>query len=265
MKDLKESTVLKEQIKSHYAKMAIEGKSDSCCSNNISPIQESVDMGYQNEELKSVPNASILGAGCGTPVRFAHFKPGEVVVDLGSGSGIDVFLAARKVGESGKVIGIDMTDEMLDKARKASKQIGYSNVEFRKGDIEKAIPVEDHAADVAISNCVITLTVDKSNTFKEIFRVLRRDGNARMVISDLVSDRKSTAAATGRQQLGEQSNREKWCTCIDGALSKEEYLDCIRKAGFQGIEILDEKLYMQEGDQCGRRRISSITIRADKK
>ncbi len=155
--------------------------------------------------------------------EFANLQLGEVVVDLGSGSGIDVFLAAKKVGESGKVIGIDMTDEMLDKATKASKAIGYSNVEFRKGDIEKTIPIEDNSIDVAISNCVIALTIDKSNTFREIFRVLNSDGNARMVISDLVSDRKksaSAAEAAAGQGLNDLSDMEKWCTCINGVLSK---------------------------------------------
>jgi arsenite methyltransferase len=125
-------------------------------------------MGYRNEELESVPKASVIGAGCGSPVRFADLQPGEMVVDLGSGSGIDVFLAAKKVGKSGRVIGIDMTDEMLDKARKASKETGSTNIEFKKGDIEKTIAIEDNLIDVAISNCVITLTVDKSNSFKEI-------------------------------------------------------------------------------------------------
>jgi ubiquinone/menaquinone biosynthesis C-methylase UbiE len=132
----------------------------------------------------------MLGVGCGVPTKFAGIREGEVVVDLGSGAGIDVFISANQVGKSGKVIGIDMTDEMLEKARKNANDSGYTNVEFRKGDIEMRIPVEDNTANLVISNCVINLTVDKAATFKEIYRILKNDGG-RIMISDMVADREA--------------------------------------------------------------------------
>jgi arsenite methyltransferase len=158
-------------------------------------------------------------------------------------------LSANKVKESGKVIGIDMTDEMLEKARNNAKENGYTSVEFKKGDIERGIPIESNAADVVISNCVINLTVDKVASFKEIYRILRTNG--RMVVSDLVTDKQIDTGLI---------NPEKWCSCIDGALTKENYLNSISKAGFTNIEILDDKLYTEEDG----RRITSVVIRAVK-
>jgi ubiquinone/menaquinone biosynthesis C-methylase UbiE len=173
-----------------------------------------------------------------------------VVVDLGSGAGIDVFLASNKVGKLGKVIGIDMTDAMLEKAKKNANDNPYTNVEFRKGDIEKKIPVEDNTADLVISNCVINLTIDKVSTFKEIYRILKNDGG-RMVISDLVTDREIDKDSV---------DPEKWCSCIDGALTKKNYLDSIRKAGFSKVDVLDEKVYTEDDS----RKISSLVIKAVK-
>ena len=147
-----------------------------------------------------MPQASILGVGCGAPVKFADLRKGETIVDLGSGAGIDVFLSANKVTEAGNVIGIDMTDEMLERAKINAKKGGYTNVDLRKGDIEKRIPVDDNSADVVISNCVINLTMDKVNAFKEVHRILKHNGS-RMVISDLVTD--SEIAPT-------DANAEKW-------------------------------------------------------
>ena len=141
-----------------------------------SPAQAATVVGYETRELESVPQASILGVGCGAPVKFADLQKGETVVDLGSGGGIDVFLSANKVSNTGKVIGIDMTDEMLERARRNAKEGGYTNVEFRKGDIEKRIPVDENSVDVVISNCVINLTMDKVNAFKEIYRILKHAG-----------------------------------------------------------------------------------------
>src|SRR5215212_5230926 len=167
-------------------------------------------------------------------------------------------LSANEVGKSGRVIGIDMTDEMLQKARKNANDNGYANVEFRKGDIERRIPVEDNTADLVISNCVINLTSDKTATFKEIYRILKNDGG-RMMISDLVTDKETDTDSV---------DPEKWCSCIDGALTKENYLDSIRKAGFQNPEILEEKLYTQEESDNkvddNKRRISSIVVKAVK-
>jgi SAM-dependent methyltransferase len=173
-------------------------------------------------------------------------QKGEKIVDLGSGAGIDVFMSANKVGRSGRVIGIDMTEEMLERARRNAKKGGYANVEFRKGDIEKRIPVDSGSTDAVISNCVINLTTDKVKAFKEIHRILKDGG--RMVISDLVADRK-----------GDSIDPEMWSSCIDGAIAKSDYLASIRKAGFKEASVLEERQYM-DGESIGGRKITSIVV-----
>jgi arsenite methyltransferase len=147
---------IKEKVKQRYGKIALTGNSDCCCCSpeeecgeTGSPMQSATAVGYDIKDIESIPEASVLGVGCGAPTRFADIREGEVVVDLGSGAGIDVFLSANQVGKSGKVIGIDMTDEMLEKAGKNAKDYGHTNVEFRKGDIERRIPVEDNTVDLA--------------------------------------------------------------------------------------------------------------------
>jgi arsenite methyltransferase len=262
--------IIKQQIKEKYGKIAVAGNSsEGCCcapteccndgsSNSdssmmMSPLQIAENIGYDANDLNSIPKSSILGVGCGAPVKFANIQEGEVVVDIGSGGGIDVFLSANKVKQSGKVIGIDMTDQMLEKATGYAKQNGYTNVDFKKGDIEKWIPIEDNFADVVISNCVINLTVDKVAAFKEIYRMLKGNGG-RMVISDLV---------TSKEIDPESVNSDKWCSCIDGALTKENYLDSIRKAGFSDVEVLEEKLYTDRDNVEGR-IITSMVIKAVK-
>ena len=215
----------------------------------ISAVQMAKNIGYDGKELEAVPESSILGVGCGAPVNFADIKEGEVVVDIGSGGGIDVFLSANKVKDSGKVIGIDMTDEMVEKARNNAKQSGFTNVEFKKGDIERGVPIKDSAADVVISNCVINLTLDKVAAFREIYRILRDDG--RMVISDLV---------TSKEVDLESVNSEDWCSCIDGALTKKNYIDSITKAGFNNIETFQEKPYIERDG----RKITSLVIKTVK-
>lgn len=261
--------LIKEKIKERYGKIALTG-SETCCAPTIelksgksvssccSPSDSATIVGYESKELESIPKASVLGVGCGASLHHVNVKEGETVVDFGSGAGIDVFLSANKVGRSGKVIGIDLTDEMLEKARRNAKESGYTNVEFRKGDIEKRIPVEDNSVDLVISNCVINLTTNKINTFKEVHRILKQ-GQGRMLISDLVTD---------KEVHGDSVDSDKWCSCIDGALIKENYLESIRKAGFQNPEILEEKLYIQEGegeeDKVSDRKISSIVVKAVK-
>jgi arsenite methyltransferase len=258
--------IIKDNIKKQYAKIALSGSSESCCvpsecgcgSPPASSLTTSLNqvakvIGYDEKDLQSIPKESILGVGCGAPLNFADIKEGESVVDLGSGAGIDVFLSAKRVGGRGRVIGIDMTDEMLEKARRNAKVYGYLNVEFRKGDIEKKIPVNDSIADLVISNCVINLTIDKVGTFREVHRILKQGG--RMVISDLV-----TAAEVAPSSV----SAEKWCSCLDGALTKEHYLDSIRKAGFQKVEVLSERLYT-EGEQLDSRKITSVIIKAEKR
>lgn len=264
---------IKKTIHKTYSKIALEqqdinagtSSSSSCCAPGccsgevVSPVQSSTVVGYDTSELESVPQASVLGVGCGAPVKFANLQKGETAVDLGSGAGIDVFLSSKQVGARGTVIGIDMTDGMLERARRNAKEGGYTNVEFRKGDIEKRIPVDENSADVVISNCVINLTINKVSAFREVYRILK-SGGGRMVISDLVADSEITPGA---------ANTEKWSSCIDGALTKEHYLDSIKKAGFQNVEVLSETLYMQEdggAEQAdGSRKISSVVIKAVKR
>jgi arsenite methyltransferase len=251
------SDTIKEKVKERYGKIALTGNSDCCCmpgecSTNDSVIDATKIIGYDPKELESIPQESILGVGCGAPIKFADLKEGETVLDLGSGAGIDAFLSANKVSKSGKVIGIDMTDEMLEKARTNARDGNYTNVEFRKGDIEKNIPVNDDAIDVVISNCVINLTSDKTSAFKEVYRILRKGG--RMIISDLVTD---------KELEQDQVNAEQWCSCIDGALTQEHYIESIKKAGFHDVSVLDQRVYM-EGEKVNGRKITSLVIKAIK-
>ena len=245
---------VKQTIRKNYGKLALEENSENaccapgCCS-GPSEAGAAVDVGYDKNELGSVPKASVLGVGCGAPVEHAVLQHGEKVVDLGSGAGIDVFLSANKVGASGRVIGVDMTEEMLERARKNARDGGYSNVEFRKGDIERRIPLDSGTVDAVISNCVINLTTDKVKAFKEIRRILKDGG--RMVISDLVADRKA-----------ESLDPEMWSNCIDGAMARGDYLESIRKAGFKDASVLEERQYL-DGD-FGGRRITSVTVWAVK-
>jgi arsenite methyltransferase len=254
--------ILKNEIKKNYGKIALEGNiSNTCCSssqeicdtNNISKEQVSSNIGYNAIELKSIPKESILGLGCGAPLNFAELKTGETLVDLGSGAGIDAFLASKLVGNEGKVIGIDMTDRMLEKARENAIKNNYKNIEFRKGDIEERIPIEDNSVDVVISNCVINLTSNKTNTFKEVYRVLQKEGKGRLVIFDLI---------TTKEISKDSINTNNWCSCIDGALTKENYLQSIKDAGFQNIEVLNEKTYMDESNFSDGRKIISIIVKA---
>jgi arsenite methyltransferase len=261
---------LKEKIKEQYGKIALDGNSNSCCMPSsdccgsssevpFSPLESSKAVGYDSDKLNLIPESSVLGVGCGNPVGFANINEGDTVVDLGSGAGIDVFLAANLVKESGKVIGIDMTENMLNKAKDNAEKHGYTNVEFRQGDIEQRIPGEDNSVDLVISNCVINLTTNKEKTFREIYRILKPEGKGKMVISDLVTSREIDTASVVT---------ENWCSCIDGALTKENYIESIKKAGFTNIEVLDEKLYMELEDNSTKdqekRQITSISIRAVK-
>ncbi|HET6589347.1 MAG TPA: arsenite methyltransferase [Candidatus Nitrosocosmicus sp.] len=259
---------LKDKIKEQYGKIALDGNSNSCCMPSsdccgtpseifLTPFESSKAVGYDPDKLKLIPESSVLGVGCGNPTIFADIDEGDTVVDLGSGAGIDVFLAANLVKESGKVIGIDMTENMLQKARENADKYGYKKVEFRYGDIEKRIPVEDNSVDLVISNCVINLTTNKECTFREIYRILKPEGKGKMVISDLV---------TSKEIDGDSVNTDNWCNCIDGALTKEHYIDSIKKAGFTNIEMLDKKLYMELEDKEDqeKRQITSISIKAVK-
>lgn len=241
----------KEVIKKKYQEIAILGGSccsgSSCCGDS-SPVDLSKSLGYSESDVQAVPDAN-LGLGCGNPTAFAELKPGNVVLDLGSGGGFDCFLAAQKVGSSGKVIGVDMTPEMVKKAQANAQKYGYLNVEFRHGDIED-LPVEDSSVDVIISNCVINLAPDKEKVFREAFRVLKPEG--RMYISDMVL----------LDELPEElkNDSELLAGCIAGAVLKEEYLRLLKKAGFS-VEILNEDLDISKR-QYGDLPVESLKLKA---
>ena len=198
-----------------------------------------------------MPEGAHLGLGCGDPTRDADLRPGQTVLDLGSGAGVDCFLAARRVGPEGSVIGVDMTDDMLAKARENARRGGFSNVEFRKGEIED-LPVESSTVDRIISNCVINLSPDKPKVFAEAYRVLKPAGA--MIVSDIVS--------IGEIPPSVRRDLEKWAGCTAGALEKEAYLDTLRAAGFSKVEVVKEAVYdFLRGPGYG---LASVTVRAVK-
>jgi len=245
---------VKEQY-SHIAKQSGQvccSPTSCCCGTN--PEAEAILAGYTKEELARIPQEAVLGLGCGNPVACAGLKSGETVLDLGSGAGIDVFLASLKVGPNGKAIGVDMTPEMVTKANSLAKDKGYENVEFRLGEIEK-LPVADSSVDTIMSNCVINLAPDKSRVFREAYRSLKPGG--KIVISDIVSELPLPAAM--------QADLNAWSQCVSGALQKDEYIAKIREAGFRAPEILSERsFYVEAGPDNEMQRLFSVTVRADK-
>lgn len=227
----------KKIVRKGYAKIAKQDRSccipvDSCCGNTNLAQDISKKIGYAEEELKAVPVNANLGLGCGNPIALASLKEGETVLDLGSGAGFDCFLAANKVGKNGRVIGIDMTSEMIEKARENAKKGNYSNVEFRLGEIEN-LPIADTSVDAVISNCVINLSPDKRKTFLEAFRVLKPGG--RLMISDIVLLKKLPDVI--------KHSIEAYVGCLSGAMMKDEYLMTIKEAGFQDVRIIDETVF----------------------
>jgi SAM-dependent methyltransferase len=224
----------KKIVREQYARVAVErssccGETSSCCGTSDPAQDISGKIGYSKEELKSVPEDANLGLGCGNPVAIASLKEGETVLDLGSGPGLDCFLAADKVGRNGKVIGIDMTPEMLEKARANADKGNYSNVEFRLGEIEH-LPVADNSVDVVISNCVINLSPDKQSVFRETFRVLKQGG--RIMVSDIALSRELPDFV--------RDSADAYVGCISGAMTKGEYLKTVTDAGFREVEIVSE-------------------------
>lgn len=222
---MKNSEEIKKIIKEGYKKIAVEDSDCGCGCKNSKDISKS--LGYSEEDIMIGKGAN-LGLGCGNPVALSRIKQGDTVLDLGCGAGFDCFLASKKVGRDGKVIGVDMTEEMIRKAKLNAEKLGVKNVEFVLSEIEK-LPIKDNSIDVIITNCVINLTPDKTETFKEAYRVLRENG--RMYISDIVLLKK----------LSEQQKEDKnlLTGCVAGALLKEDYLDKIKKVGFD-IRILSE-------------------------
>lgn len=224
---MKEEKVRK-MVRKGYGKIA-KAKKSSCCCGCGSMENVSEQVGYSKEELSSVPEDANLNLGCGNPVALASLKEGETMVDLGSGGGLDCFLAAKKVGANGKVIGVDMTPEMLDKARANCRRGKYSNVEFRLGEIEN-LPIADNTADAIISNCVINLSPNKPRVFAEAFRVLKPNG--RLMISDMVLLKEIPKVI--------MDNVAAYIGCIAGAEKKNTYLELIKQAGFQNVRIIEE-------------------------
>ena len=224
---------IKEAVKKGYAKVAQMGLSccsgGSCCSGSTSAAAISKNIGYDDNDLSAVPEGANLGLGCGNPVALASLKAGDTVLDLGSGAGFDAFLASRKVGTSGRVIGIDMTPEMIEKARRNAVKGDFKNVEFKLGEIEE-LPVSNDSVDVIISNCVINLTPDKQKVFVEALRVLKPGG--RLMVSDIVL-RKALPKAV-------RASIEAYVGCISGAVIREDYIGYIKKAGFDTIEVIGE-------------------------
>lgn len=237
---------IKKTVREGYAKVAKNNtpccgssgsESSGSCDCGPSTDQESVSkaIGYSKEELEALPEGADLGLGCGNPTALASIEEGETVIDLGSGAGIDCFLAAKKVGKNGKVIGVDMTPEMLDRARANAKNGNVENVEFRLGEIDN-LPVADNTADLIISNCVINLAPDKKRVFEEAFRILKPGG--RVMISDIV--------LLGELPEALKASKEAYVGCISGAIPREEYLQTIKDAGFERVEVVSEATFPVE-------------------
>ncbi len=222
---------IREKVREGYARVA--ERATGCCG-GAPPEAESIArrIGYSEDELRAVPAGANLGVGCGNPTALASLRPGEVVLDLGAGAGFDALLAARQVGPQGRVIGVDMTDAMLEKARQNAARAGLAQVEFRKGTIE-ALPVDDESVDVVISNCVINLSPEKDRVFREAYRVLRPGG--RMLISDLVLERPLP------REVAESVDA--YVGCIAGASLRETYLETVRKAGFRRVEVVEAQRF----------------------
>ena len=223
-----EMNEIRKAVKAAYGSLA-EGRTipldTGCC--GPATRDKLISYGYTDEELSSVPESVVaLSDGCGNPTGLGMIREGETVVDLGSGGGIDVFLASRKVGERGRVIGLDMTPEMVEKARDNARRSRLANVEFRLGEIE-SLPLGSDSVDVIISNCVICLSPDKGRVFREMFRVLKRGG--RLAIADEVALRPFTKE--------EREDAAMWCSCVTGAITEEEYASALRGAGFSEVYV----------------------------
>jgi SAM-dependent methyltransferase len=258
---------IREMVREKYGAIAVAA---SCCTpgprttvpaapccGSANPDVVLQQIGYTADQAAVIPEGTNLGLGCGNPLGFAAVQPGETVLDLGSGAGIDAFLAAREVGSTGRVIGVDMTHEMLAKARDAARRGGFTNVEFRLGEIEH-LPVADASVDLIISNCVINLSPDKTQVFREAYRVLRSGG--RLLVSDLVLVR--PLSDTLRQSVAA------YVGCVAGASMRDEYLAYMSAAGFRDIEVVQENPYTVASESAsdlyreGLRSVASVKVRA---
>ncbi|MBF8264237.1 MAG: arsM [Dehalococcoidia bacterium] len=260
-----ESKEIKDAVRKRYAQAAKQASccspnealttlTSSCCPSAATPVKGHSGRLYSTEELQAVPQeARQVSLGCGNPVALAQIKPGQTILDLGSGGGIDCFLAVERVGLQGKVIGLDMTPEMIKLARENAQKMGLANVEFRLGEMEH-MPVEDSTVDLIISNCVVCLSPDKDAVFREAFRVLRPGG--KLCLSDMVF--------LGEIPIQVKDDAEKWVHCVAGALEKDDYLRRIAGAGF--ADIITNKLERREarpGEEW-RSKMASLTVTAVK-
>jgi SAM-dependent methyltransferase len=250
-----DETRLRNYVRSRYAGIARQGGSccdpaASCCG-GVTPESAGRKIGYSEEELRSVPAGSNLGLGCGNPTALASLRKGETVMDLGSGAGFDCFLAAREVGPAGRVIGVDMTPEMVEKARENARKGGYGNVEFRLGEIEH-LPTADASVDAVISNCVINLSPAKEAVFAETYRVLKPGG--RVMISDIV--------LTGDLPESVASSLAAYAGCIAGAIRKDDYIRLMEDAGFVDVRIVQESRFGIGEDGMGgyAQAVLSVTV-----
>lgn len=234
-----EEADIKEAVRERYAGHATKGTSccapspsaSSCCGGRAE-ASVSEQLGYDAADLAAIPEGADLGLGCGNPLAMLELREGETVLDLGSGAGIDCFIAARRVGASGHVIGVDMTPEMLSRARKNADAAGITNVEFRLGEIEH-LPLADESVDAIISNCVVNLVPDKAQVFAEAFRVLRHGG--RLSLSDIV--------VLGDVPLAIRDSAEAYVSCLSGAILRDEYLAMIARAGFAEVEVTESRSF----------------------
>jgi arsenite methyltransferase len=248
---------IKKVVKGRYAQIAKQNQENCCpsCGGGVSPLVQAKAVGYLSKDLADIPEETIMGLGCGNPTAIADLKTGEVVLDLGSGAGVDVFLAANKVSPTGRAIGVDMTKEMVDKAKGIARSHGYHNVEFRLGEME-SLPVGDESVDAIISNCVINLSPDKSKVFQEAYRALKLGG--RLIVSDIVSE--------GVLPDEIKTDPNAWACCIGGALEQQEYLEKIKKAGFEDVEIVSSReFYIENKANQTQGKLLSITVKAYKR
>jgi arsenite methyltransferase len=257
---------LKLSVKEHYGKLASEtteskdfGNPISCCGASSKPLKSyTKQLGYSNEEIESIPDEVNLGLGCGNPISEANIIEGEIVLDLGSGPGFDCFIASKKVGPTGKVIGIDMTQSMIDKANNTAKKNNIKNVEFRLGEIE-SLPVESDFVDVIISNCVVNLSTKKENVYRESYRVLKPGG--RFVISDIV--------ATSELPENIKKDVELYNGCMAGASTLSELEKFLKEAGFDSIKIdvnEESRQFIEKWESTGtvKNYVASALIQAKK-
>jgi arsenite methyltransferase len=247
----KEAEDIRSTVRQHYGEAAenFQPKARSSCCGPNEPADLSANKLYPISELEALPEeVTGLSMGCGDPITLASLQPGQTVLDLGSGGGIDCFMAAKKVGETGHVIGVDMTPQMLEKARQNQLRMGFKNVEFRLGEIEH-LPVADNSVDVIISNCVVNLSPDKPQVFREAFRVLKPGG--KFAVSDIVTD--------GPLPKQVKDSLTAWAGCVAGALDVKEYLAWLEEAGFTSIELtpvyfdqetMDEYVKQVNDDSC---------------